>query len=115
MIRAFAKHLAPVSALQLFLLAVSLVWCCEADCIGAGKSEDCGSLVCIVLSKESSSTRDLSPTTAAACSCVCHLKALPGAESFTSFVKALTPIPVVGLYALLDLPSEPIIRPPIAA
>jgi hypothetical protein len=114
MIRVFARYLAPVSAIQVALLAISLIWCGESDCTGVGKSEDCSALVCIVLSKDASPTQDFSLNTLAACSCVCHLKALPKAENFTPHVIALAAISIGDLYAVLDLSREPIVRPPVA-
>jgi len=113
--RALTKYLVPLSVIQLALQIIPLLWCGELDCVGAGKSEDGSSLVCIVLLKDASPTQDFSIDTSTACSCVCHLRALPGAENFTSYVKALTPLSAVGLYTVLDQPSEPIIRPPIAS
>ena len=115
MIRVFARYLAPVSAIQLTLLVVSLVWCGESECIGVGKSEDCSALVCIILSKDASPTQDFPLNTSATCSCVCHLKALPQVENFTPYVNALAPISIGDVYAMLDLSLEPNIRPPLAA
>jgi hypothetical protein len=115
MIQAFARHLAPMSMLQLTLLVVSLVWCGESECTGVGKSDDCSALVCIILSKDASPTQDVPFNTSATCSCVCHLKALPHVENFTPYVNALAPISIGDVYAMLDFSLEPIIRPPLAS
>lgn len=115
MIRAFAKYLGPVSALQVVLLILSVFWCGESDCLQTGKTEDCSSLICVLLSKDDPPAQDFPLNTSSTCSCVCHLKALPSVLTLTSLVEALTPLSAVGPYEPIDLPSEPIIRPPVAA
>jgi hypothetical protein len=115
MIRSFAKYLGPVSALQVALLILSVLWCGESDCLQTGKAEDCSSLVCVLLSKDAPPAQDFSLNSSSACSCVCHLKALASALTLTSPVEVLTPLSAVGPYEPIDLPSEPIIRPPVAA
>jgi len=115
MIRAFAKYLGPVSALQVVLLILSVFWCGESDCLQTGKTDACSSLICMLLSKDSPPTQDFSLNTSSTCSCVCHLKALPSALTLTSLVEVLTPLSAIAADELIDLPSEPIIRPPVAA
>ena len=115
MTRTFVKYLAPVSALQVALLILSVFWCGESDCLQAGNRTQCSFLVCELLSKDSVPAHECSLNTSTTCSCICHLNALPTDVTLTSLVEVFTPLSTLRQYELMGLPAEPIIRPPVAA
>jgi len=110
-----ARALFPVATFLIVLVAVTLVWCGDAECWTGESEDECTSLLCSLLSRDDPGSGDQGCASSPDCTCTCHLSIIPVSATVVDYHPPVFNGATDVVSSVPPPPIQPIYHPPIEA